>query len=74
MRQRTTPWIAGVGPSSTMWTKAVRCSSLRSAGCPGALRSTRPSGPSALKRRTQSRTIWSVTPPILAASLRVAPS
>ncbi len=36
---------------------AARCSSLRSDGCPGALRSTRPSGPSALKRRTQSRTI-----------------
>ena len=41
---------------------------------PGALRSMRPSGPCALNFSTQSRTICSVTPPILAASVRVAPS
>jgi hypothetical protein len=43
-------------------------------GCPGALRSIRPSGPCALNFSTQSRTICSVTPPIFAASVRVAPS
>ncbi len=32
------------------------------------------SGPSALKRSTQSRTICKVTPPALAASLRLPPS
>jgi transposase-like protein len=44
IRHRTTPWIAGVGPSSTMRASVVRCSSLSREGCPGALRSTSPSG------------------------------
>ena len=39
-------------------------------GCPGGLRSISPSGPWALNFITQSRTIWSVTPPIFAASVR----
>ena len=43
-------------------------------GCPGALRSTRLSGPCALNLSTQSRTTCNPTPPIFAASVRVAPS
>ena len=43
-------------------------------GCPGALRSISPSGPSALNFITQSRTTCNPTPPIFAASVRVAPS
>jgi hypothetical protein len=27
-RQRTTPWIAGIGPASTRATKAARCASV----------------------------------------------
>jgi len=42
--------------------------------CPGALQSIGPSGPCALNFSTQSRTTCSVTPPIFAASVRVAPS
>ena len=40
----------------------------------GRLQSISPSGPWALNFITQSRTIWSVTPPIFAASVRLAPS
>jgi hypothetical protein len=39
-------------------------------GVPGALSFKRPSGPSAMKRSTQSRTIYNPTPPIRAASER----
>jgi hypothetical protein len=39
-----------------------------------ALPFTRPGGPTALKANTQSRTVCSPTPPILAASLRDPPS
>src|SRR5450759_5702691 len=49
---------------------ALPSSSLQ--GRPGALPSRRPSGPRALKRNTQSRMIWRPTPPIFAASVRVA--
>jgi hypothetical protein len=73
-RQRTTPWMAGVGPSSTAAASAARCVSLSRDGWPGALRSISPPGPPALNRSTQSRTICNVTPPTLAASVRVAPS
>src|SRR3954465_6876533 len=72
-RQRTTPWIAGIGPSSTRATRAARCASVSLDGWPGGLRLTRPSGPRALNFITQSRTIWTVTPPIRAASVRLAP-
>jgi hypothetical protein len=41
---------------------------------PGALPVKRPSGPLALKRTTQSRTICTPTPPIRAASGREPPS
>ena len=41
---------------------------------PGALRSTKPSGPAASNSSTRSRTIRDVMPPIRAASVRVAPS
>ena len=54
-RQRTTPWIAGIGPLSTIAASAWRWALLRAGGLPGALRSIKPAGPSALKRRTQSR-------------------
>ena len=60
-RQCTTPWIAGIGPLSTSRASACRCLSLSLAGLPVALPSIRPSGPLALKRRTQSRTTWSPT-------------
>ena len=53
---------------------AARCSAFRVGALPGALRSISPSGPSALKRSTQSRTICSPTPPTRAASVRVPPS
>ena len=73
-RQRTTPWIAGTGPLSTSRASACRCLSLSLAGLPVALPSIRPSGPLALKRRTQSRTTWSPTVPIRAAAVRRPPS
>src|SRR5918993_2740679 len=73
-RQRTTPWRAGVGPLPIAAASAARCASLSRDGWPGALRSISPSGPSALNRSTQSRTICSVTPPMFAASARDAPS
>jgi hypothetical protein len=73
-RQRTTPWMAGIGPLSTMRARARRCSSFSFEGLPGALPSISPAGPSALKARTQSRTVCSPTPPIRAASVRVPPS
>jgi hypothetical protein len=41
--------------------------SFRSGGCPGASSLIRPSGPDALNDTTQSRTVWSPTPPISAA-------
>ena len=53
---------------------AVRCSSLSLDAWPGALRLRSPSGPRALNFTTQSRTICTVTPPIFAASVRVAPA
>src|SRR5665647_1584398 len=56
-RHRTTPWIAGIGPLSTILATAWRCASLSLQGLPGALPSMRPSGPRALNRTTQSRTI-----------------
>src|SRR6266851_3666117 len=73
-RQRTTPWIAGIGPLSTIRNRAWRCSLFNSGGLPGALPSTRPDGPRRLKASTQSRTVCSPTPPILAASVRDPPS
>jgi hypothetical protein len=73
-RQRTTPWAAGTGPLSIMAANAARCASSSFEGWPGALRSRSPSAPWALNFSTQSRTICNVTPPILAASVRVAPS
>jgi hypothetical protein len=49
-RQRTTPWMAGVGPLSITAASAARWAPFNRGGWPGALRSTRPSGPSALNR------------------------
>jgi len=74
IRQRTTPWAAGIGPRSIASTNAVRWVAFRSDGCPGAFRSIKPSGPAALNFITQSRMICNVTPPIRAASVRLAPS
>lgn len=73
-RQRTTPCAAGIGPASTITASRVRCSSLRTAARPGALRAASPLGPSALNRGTRSRRICSVTPAAFAASLRLPPS
>jgi len=74
MRQRTTPCTEGIGPSSTTRCSAARSTSPRSGRPPGALPFTNPSGPSALNRSTQSRIVWSPTPPIAAASPREPPS
>src|SRR4051812_33363820 len=37
-RQRTTPWIAGIGPCSMMACRAARCVSVSFEGWPGGLR------------------------------------
>jgi hypothetical protein len=74
IRHRTTPCTAGIGPLSITAASAARCLASRRDGWPGALRSTSPCGPYALKRSTQSRTICRVTPPIAVASVRLAPS
>lgn len=37
-RERSTPWIAGIGPCSTISTKAYRCASFSRERGPGALR------------------------------------
>jgi hypothetical protein len=73
-RQRTTPWIAGVGPSSTIRARNALCSSSSLAGAPGEAIFIRPSGPCSLKRITQSRSVWRSIPPVFAASSRDAPS
>jgi hypothetical protein len=73
-RQRTTPWMAGIGPLSTSLAKAWRCSWFSFGRLPGALRSIRPSGPCALKRSTPSRITWTVTLPMRAASVCEPPS
>src|SRR5262245_16196011 len=70
-RQRTTPWIAGSGPSSTIRARKALCvSSL--AGVPGEGMLMRPSGPFALNRITQSRSVRRSMPPAFAASSRDA--
>jgi hypothetical protein len=56
-RQRTTPWTAGIGPLSIILAIVWRWASLSFEGWPGALPSSSPSGPRALNRITQSRTI-----------------
>ncbi len=56
-RHLTTPSTAGIGPRSTILASARRCSSFSLGVLPGALPFIRPSGPRALKRMTQSRTI-----------------
>jgi len=73
-RQRTTPCVAGIGPLSINLARAARWLSFSLEDWPGALRSSKPSGPCALSFITQSRTICSVTPPIFDASVREAPS
>jgi hypothetical protein len=73
-RQRTTPWIAGIGPRSTMFTKAWRWLSFSLQVFPGALPLIKPSGPRALNRTTQSRMVCNPTPPIRAALVREPPS
>jgi len=56
-RQRTTPCTAGSGPLSMICANSRRRSSVRIAALPGGLPFTRPAGPSALNRRTQSRSV-----------------
>jgi hypothetical protein len=60
-RQRTTPRRAGIGSFSMIAANAFRWTSTNRRASPGALRSIRPSGPSALNRSTQSRTICKPT-------------
>src|SRR5262249_58290289 len=56
-RQRTTPWIAGIGPSSTRRARKASCMALSLGGAPGEGILMRPSAPSALNRITQSRSV-----------------
>ena len=69
-RQRTTPWMAGIGPRLICRAShpAVRVGPSRGVVGPSALRPSSPSRPSALNRMTQSRTICRVTSPMCAAS------
>ena len=65
----------GSEPLSIICATTRRWASLSFGGWPGDLPSSSPSGPRALNRSTQSRMIWKPgTPPIFAASVRVAPS
>ena len=73
-RQRTTPSTAGIGPSSTRRVRNALCSSVSLPGAPGEDLLTRPSGPCALNRITQSRSVWRSMPPIFAACSRELPS
>jgi hypothetical protein len=73
-RVRLAPWTAGIGPLSIISLRRCRCSSLKIEGWPGALPSRSPSGPWALKRSTQLRTVCRPTPPISAAWVRELPS
>ena len=67
-RQRTTPWIAGIGPSSASRRRKALCVSSSLGGAPGEGMLMRPSGPCSLYRITQSRNVWRSIPPIFAAS------
>ncbi len=73
-RHRTTSWMAGIGPRSTISARARRRASSSLGLLPGALPSSSPAGPRALKRSTQSRTVCRPTPPTRAASVREPPS
>ena len=69
---RTNSSTTGCGATTT---SSIACSPpLSFAPWPGALRSTSPSGPCALKRKTQSRITCRPTAPIRAASVRRPPS
>ena len=72
-RQRTTSWIAGIGPASTTWRRLPRCVVEERAVSRGALPFNNPAAPSWLNRTTQSRTVCSPTPPTAAASDRDPP-
>jgi hypothetical protein len=56
-RQRTTPWIAGIGPSSTRRARKASCMALSLGGTPAEGILMRPSAPCSLKRITQSRSV-----------------
>src|SRR5262245_51102708 len=56
-RQRTTLWIAGIGPSSTIRARKALCLELSLGGTPGEGILMRPSGPCSLNRITQSRSV-----------------
>jgi hypothetical protein len=57
-----------------MFTNAWRWLSFSLQAFPGALPLTKPSGPRALNRTTQSRRVCNPTPPIRAALVREPPS
>ena len=73
-RQRTTPSRSRSGPASTILANVANCSADRRDFGPSVQLSKRPSGPAALKRCTQSRSVCRSIPPILAASPRSLPS
>ena len=56
-RQRTTPYTAGIGPSSTSRTRKALCFLPSLGGTPGEGMLMRPSGPCSLNRITQSRNV-----------------
>jgi hypothetical protein len=62
------------GPASTICANWARCSSDKRGLRPAVQLSTRPPGPAALKRWTQSRSVWRSIPPIFAAEPRSMPS
>ena len=73
-QRRRESMLGYFGPLSMIAINAVRCASVSRGSGPGALRSSSPSGPSALNRSTQSRMICNPTSPTRAASLRLPPS
>src|SRR5207245_10596967 len=56
-RQRTTPWIAAIGPSSTIRARKALCIALSLGGIPGEGILMSPSAPCSLNRITQSRSV-----------------
>ena len=60
--------LLAIRPVSTISANSANCSADRRGLGPSVQLSIRPSGPEALKRWTQSRSVWRSMPPILAAA------
>ena len=72
-RERTTPWIAGIGPSSTSRRRKALCVSSSLGGAPGEGMLMRPSGPCSLYRITQLPQCLTVHPADLRCFLPRSP-